>query len=117
VDDVRPWYQRADVIAIPLRIGSGIKLKTLEALSMQVPVVSTSVGTEGIEMQPGQEALVADTPEKFADNLIMLLQDRTNAIEMVRKARQLVQTKYDWRIITSQFEHQLIEISNSRSRV
>jgi sugar transferase (PEP-CTERM/EpsH1 system associated) len=66
VPDVRPYLYAASVFVVPLLVGGGTRLKILEAMSAGIPVVSTSVGCEGLQVQPGRHLLVADTPEDFA---------------------------------------------------
>jgi len=114
VPDVRPYYAQASLAVIPLRLGSGLKLKTLEAFAMEVPVVSTSVGCEGIVAQDGQHLLVASTPETFADKVIWLLEHPDQAYFMARRARQLVEEQYDWQAITKSFEAYLLRIVGTK---
>jgi glycosyltransferase involved in cell wall biosynthesis len=66
VDDVEPYYQRATVAVVPLHSGGGTRLKVIEALARGVPLVSTSFGIAGIDVDPGQDVLVADDPATFA---------------------------------------------------
>ena len=75
VDDVRPYIAEAAVYVVPLRAGGGTRLKIFEALAMQKPVVSTTVGAEGLALTPGQEFIAADDPDTFAREVIALLKD------------------------------------------
>lgn len=104
VEDVRPYYDAAGAVVIPLRIGSGMKLKTLEAFAMGVPVVSTTVGAEGIAVRDGEELLIADSPREFADRVVELARHPERGDELARRARALVEREYDWRIIGARFE-------------
>ena len=72
VDDVRPYVHRAAVFAVPLRMGSGTRLKVLEGLSMGKPMVSTSLGCEGIDLVHGEHLLIADDATTFADAVLDL---------------------------------------------
>jgi glycosyltransferase involved in cell wall biosynthesis len=76
VTDVRPYLRRASVVVAPLRIGSGTRLKVVEGLAMAKPMVSTTVGCEGIDVHSGEHLLVADAPDDFADAVVLLLRDR-----------------------------------------
>lgn len=100
VDDVRPYYERTSVCVVPLRAGGGTRLKILEAMALGRPVVSTRIGCEGINVTDGEHILLAETPEEFADKVVWLITDRTLREYIVRNARQLVETQYDWEIIT-----------------
>ncbi|MBI5034336.1 MAG: glycosyltransferase [Chloroflexi bacterium] len=104
VPDTRPYVADAAVYIVPLRMGSGTRLKVLEAMAMGKAIVSTSRGVEGIELVPGRDALIADTPAEFARTVIDLLHDPVRCRELGRNARDLVVNKYDWRTIIPQFE-------------
>jgi len=96
VDDLQPFYFRAGVCIAPLLSGSGTRLKILEAMSFGNPVVSTSIGSEGLNMIAGKHLLVADEPLAFAGRIIALLQDK-ELFEKVRiNARKLVCSDYEW---------------------
>lgn len=100
VDDVRPYMARSGVFVVPLRSGSGTRLKILSAMAMEIPVVSTTIGAEGLKMKHGEHILIADTPEKFSEAVITLLQDRALADSIARNARELVEQAYSWEVIT-----------------
>lgn len=72
VADVRPYYRGAFVVVVPLRLGSGTRLKILETMAAGVPVVSTTLGAEGLEAKPGEEILIADTAEDTAEAIVRL---------------------------------------------
>lgn len=94
VDDLTPSYQAADVVAVPLHHGSGTRLKLLEAFALGRPVVSTTVGAEGIDARPDQHLLVADDPAAFAAALVRAAEPATRDA-LVASARQLVAQTYD----------------------
>ncbi len=73
VDDVRPYIERAAAYIVPIRIGGGTRLKIYEAMAMEKPVVSTTIGAEGLPVNDGQELLLADTPAAFAAAVVRLL--------------------------------------------
>jgi len=75
VDDVRPYIARSQVFIIPLRAGTGIRGKALEAMAMRRPIVTTAIGVEGIHLRNGESALFAETPEAFAQSVIRLFRD------------------------------------------
>ncbi len=110
VKDLRPYRNRARVFVSPVRLGSGLRTKVLEAMAGGVPVVSTSLGMAGIEAQTGVNCLVADTPELFTQSVEWLLTDRVLAAQMVRNARELVAKKYSLEKGLNRFEAILTSI-------
>jgi sugar transferase (PEP-CTERM/EpsH1 system associated) len=101
VDDVRPYYGRSTVCVVPLRAGGGTRLKILEAMALGRPVVSTTIGCEGLEVTDGVHLLIADSPESFAEKTLHLLQDKSLQESLTWRARQLVTTHYDWEVIAA----------------
>ena len=104
VPDVRPYITKSEVMVVPLRMGSGTRLKVLEGLAMAKPVVSTSVGCEGINVRADEHLRIADTPEAFANAVIALQEEREAAQAMGRRGRALVVEHYSWASITDQLE-------------
>jgi len=104
VDDVRPYMEEAAVYIVPLRVGGGSRLKILEALSMQMPVVSTAIGAEGLDVTPGEDILIADTPEDFTAAVASVLDDTDRAESLSRKGRHLVEAKYQWHVMADRLE-------------
>jgi glycosyltransferase involved in cell wall biosynthesis len=96
VEDVRPYMQKARVFLCPVRLGSGLRVKILEAMAAGVPVVSTSLGAEGIPLHTGDNALLADTPEMMAENIVLLLEDETLRTSIIRQARTLMEDRFAW---------------------
>ena len=93
--DLRPVIAKAAVCVVPLRIGSGTRLKILEAGAMGKAMVSTTVGAEGLDFVPGREILIADDPAEFARNVIELLRDPARRKAMGEAARHRVLQDYD----------------------
>lgn len=110
VDDVRPFIDRASVYIVPLRMGSGTRLKILEAMAMQIPVVTTSIGCEGIEVGHGTNAFLESAPEAFADRVVRLMKDADLRRTTVRSAYDLVSSRYDWSIVGEQVERAYCEL-------
>ncbi len=99
VDDVRPFYARAAAVIVPLRVGSGTRLKILEAMAAGVPVISTTRGAEGLDVEHGRHILLADTPQEFAAAVRNLLASPETAARLAADARNLVRQVYDWAIL------------------
>jgi len=96
VDDIRPYLQQAKVFVCPVRLGSGLRVKLLEAMAAGVPVVSTTLGAEGIPLHTGENCMLADKPEIMAENIEMLLSDEDLRKAIARQARTLVQDRFSW---------------------
>jgi glycosyltransferase involved in cell wall biosynthesis len=96
VADVRPFLARSAAMAVPLRIGGGSRVKILEAFAAGLPVVSTRVGAEGLDVQAGRELLIADTVEEQARALTEVLARPEEARDRAERARQLARERYDW---------------------
>jgi glycosyltransferase involved in cell wall biosynthesis len=101
VADLGPLLDQSAVLVVPVHSGSGMRVKILEAFARGVPVVSTTVGVEGIEAQPGEHLLVADEPLAFAAAVNRLLQDAREASRLALAGRALVESRYDWRVCLS----------------
>lgn len=99
VDDIRPWVSRATACVVPLRAGGGTRLKVLEAFAMGKPLVSTTMGCEGIDVAEADAALLADTPPAFAAAVVRVLTDAPLRLRLASAGRQLARDRYDWRAI------------------
>ncbi len=106
VREIKPYFAEATVFVVPLRIGSGTRLKILEALAMGKAIVSTSVGAEGLDLKNGEEIFIADEPEAFADAVTRLLTDTSLRRRIGENGRARVEQDYDWRSIGEKL-HQL----------
>jgi polysaccharide biosynthesis protein PslH len=104
VEDVRPYVHDASVYIVPLRVGSGTRLKIFEAMAMGKAVVSTSIGAEGLPVQDGKNIILADKPEEFARAVVTLLKDSVARGELGRAARQLVEREYSWACVAARFD-------------
>jgi glycosyltransferase involved in cell wall biosynthesis len=104
VEDTRPYLQRAEVAVVPLRAGSGTRLKILEAFAAGIPVVSTTIGSEGIAAQHGRHLLIADSAESFCHAVERLHADAGLRAELAGQARRLVKEAYDWDTIAGAVE-------------
>ncbi|MGH9253429.1 MAG: glycosyltransferase, partial [Vicinamibacterales bacterium] len=110
VEDVRPWITEAAVYVVPLRAGSGTRLKILEALAMGKAVVSTTVGAEGLALEPGRHFVPADEPAAFADAVVALLRDREKRLALGQAGRSLVEAGNAWPMVARDFEQHCEEV-------
>ncbi len=101
VEDVRPYVHRSAVFAVPLRMGSGTRLKVLEGLSMGKPMVSTAVGCEGIEVRDREHLLIADGADAFADAVLEVMGNETLARTLARNGRNLMLERYRWESVVA----------------
>ncbi len=99
VPDIRPYIARCKVFVVPLKSGSGTRLKILSAMAMGIPVVSTSIGAEGLDVTSGKDIMLVDTPEAFSSAVLQLLCSEELADEIRTNAIKLVRKKYAWKCI------------------
>jgi len=103
VDDIRPWVQGSLACVVPLREGGGTRIKILEAMALGTPVIATTKGAEGLEIEPEEHFLIADDPIGFARETVRLIRDEKLWRRMVTQARCLVEQRYDWGGIGQRF--------------
>jgi glycosyltransferase involved in cell wall biosynthesis len=104
VDDIRPYIAAASVYVVPLLTGGGTRLKVLEAMALGKPLVSTTLGCEGIDARSGQDLILADAPQDFGAQVVGLLRDASRREALGRSARAFVQRCFDWPIVTAPLE-------------
>ena len=114
VDDLRPSYDEATVVIVPLTWGAGTRLKILEALSLGKAVVSTSVGAEGLSLTRGSDLLVADTPAEFADACSRLIEDPAARRRLGEAGRATVNSRHTWDVVAPALESAL-ELATERA--
>jgi polysaccharide biosynthesis protein PslH len=104
VPDVRPYYDGASVVVVPLLVGGGTRLKIFEAMAMQKAIVSTTIGAEGLPLVHGEHILLADTPADFAGAVIGLLHSAEERARLVDSSHQLVVERFGTETIARQFD-------------
>lgn len=116
VQDIRDVLKKSAACIVPLREGGGSRLKILEAMAAGVPVVSTSMGAEGIEVVSGEHLLIADTPESFVDAIARMLGDHSLRESLRSAARALVEQRYSWESIGARFVEMVESVADRTPR-
>jgi glycosyltransferase involved in cell wall biosynthesis len=99
VPDLTPYLEQAAIMVVPVRAGGGMRVRILEAFAQAIPVVTTTIGLEGIDARPGEDVLVADTPAGFAAAVVRLLQDESLQSRLAANGRRLAEQRYDWKVV------------------
>lgn len=113
VDSIEEYYEKCDVIFVPIFSGGGVKVKLLEALGYGKIVITTTKGLEGTDFKPDVHVLVADTPNEFAKKCIDVFNYPEKYEEMRRRAHNFVTNKYSWDGIVGKFEKELLKLENN----
>ena len=115
VPDVTEYYSKAEVAIVPLRSGGGTRLKILEAMALGVPVVSTSIGCEGLELENGDHLLVTDDPDGFANAVVEVIKNKELRKALIRASRERMEKQYDWRKIAALQDQLYINLARNNS--
>ncbi len=114
VPDVRPLVARSWLEVVPLRLGSGTRLKVLEALALGTPVVTSSKGVEGLDLEHGRHLFIADTPADFAATTTLLLSQPALRARLAAMGRQAVRERYDWQVIGARLNDLICETAKRK---
>jgi sugar transferase (PEP-CTERM/EpsH1 system associated) len=117
VEDVRTYIAKSSVYVVPIRVGGGTRLKILDAMAMGKAIISSSIGCEGIEVRDGENIVIADDPEKFAEKIIQLLRNKSLRNRLEIAARETAVKYYSWSHIAPKLEaiySQLATLSKDR---
>ena len=115
VEDTRPYIEKSAVYVVPLRMGGGTRLKIMEALAVKKPIVTTSIGCEGIDVVNGETILISDDPDEFASRVIELFENPKRAIDLTDKGYELVKNLYRWESIGLQMDQAYNELAGQHS--
>lgn len=116
VPDPTPYLRRAALMVVPLRAGGGMRVKILNALAQGIPVVSTTLGCEGIAVTPGWDALLGDTPETFAAQVLRVLNDPDLGRRLAVNGRRLVEREYDYRPVCHALDPVYAQVTTGREQ-
>ena len=109
MDDVRPYLAQAAALIVPLRVGGGTRLKILDAMASGTAVVSTSIGCEGLGLQPEREILTGDSPERFAAQVARVCTDPTLRRTLEEAGRRRAESQYAWPQIGQRYTELLLD--------
>jgi glycosyltransferase involved in cell wall biosynthesis len=104
IPDLVPYFEQAALMVIPVRAGGGMRVRILEAFAQSIPVVTTTIGLEGIDALPGEDVLVADTPTDFAEAVLRLLRDTSLQTQLGINGRHLAESRYDWHVVLKKMD-------------
>ena len=104
LQDIRPAIQKSWISIVPLRVGGGTRIKILESLALGTPVISTQKGVEGLDLAPGQDFILADTPEDFSKAILGLLDNAEFRKKLSTNGKIAVSQRYDWKEIGQTYD-------------
>jgi O-antigen biosynthesis protein len=110
VEDIQPLFASCALFICPIRSGSGVRVKLLEAFATGIPVVSTTLGAEGLAREDGEFCALADDAESFATRTVQLLKDSELAGQMAARARREVTANWDMAVVTSRLVEKYREL-------
>ncbi|MCR4658775.1 MAG: glycosyltransferase [Bacteroidales bacterium] len=112
VDDMRKCYAQSKVFVAPMRIGSGLQNKLLEAMSMQLPCITTSLANASLGAIDGSEVLVANDSQTIADAIVNLLSNESQRMALAKAGHEFVLRNYNWDVVGAKLEQILINAAN-----
>jgi glycosyltransferase involved in cell wall biosynthesis len=114
VPDLTPYLEEAALMVVPVRAGGGMRVRILEAFARGMPVVTTTVGLEGIQARVNEDVLVNDSPSGFATAVVRLLHDQKLRARLADNGRRLAETRYDWQVVLRQMDQVYQSIADQR---
>jgi glycosyltransferase involved in cell wall biosynthesis len=118
VEDITHYIEDSAMIVVPLRAGGGMRVKILDAWARGIPIISTRIGCEGIEVRSGENILVADTPLDFAQAVVQVIRNKELAQRLAENGRRWVEERYDWRAVYRKLDevYEGLQVSGHRSQ-
>lgn len=110
IEDAEEYYIKSRVSFIPLKFGSGMKVKVLESMYRGMPMVLTSIGAEGIALRSGEDAFIADEPQVFAEKVNQLLEDEIVWKKFRNNSRNIAEEKYTWSSLFKEMNKELEKV-------
>jgi glycosyltransferase involved in cell wall biosynthesis len=112
-DDMREIAGQCCLTVVPLRLGGGTRIKILDAFAMGIPVISTSLGCEGLEVEDGKHIVIRDEPEAFAQSVLQVISDPLRAECLRTNGRKFTEDRYDWEKIFGRMEDELFNVTQT----
>lgn len=116
VEDLEPEFQNAKLFIVPLRFGSGIKVKVVSAMYRGLPCITTSIGAEGLQVENGKHLLIAEDKEAFSQAIFKLINDATTWQTLSVESRKLAQEKYSWQAVFHAIDQSIAAMNNNAAR-
>ena len=110
VDDVRPYLERTGICIVPLFIGGGMRVKILEVMSSGRPVITTSIGAEGIDYREGQDILIADDESGFIEKIHYLIENNGEKEKIINNGKRLIENEYTWEKVIFKYKKYIAEV-------
>ena len=104
VPDLVPYLEESALMVVPVRAGGGMRVRILEAFAYGMPVVTTTLGLEGIQAQVDEDVFVADTPNAFTNAVCRLMEDKNLQTHLSMQARRLAENRYDWKVVLKKLD-------------
>lgn len=104
VDDMRPWYARAKVFIAPMQIGTGLQNKVMEAMAMQLPVITSPLANQALKAKPGTELLIGNNPSDYAQHILSLLNDHEQSNKLSISGFNFVMEHFQWSSVCLRLE-------------
>jgi len=114
VPDLDPFLAAASVSIVPLRVGGGTRLKILNALAHGIPTVSTTIGAEGLALEPGRDLLLGDEPDAFARQVAALIGDESLRARLRENGRRTVTARYSWQALAPSLEAAVDKVDRAK---
>lgn len=111
VPDVRPYIAAGELFIVPLRIGGGSRIKIYEAMAMDRPVISTTIGAEGLPLTADKDIAIGDSPAEFAEQVSRLLKDKVAQQQISRSGYELVTQNYQWKNVAVKLRDHCLELA------
>jgi len=112
VDDLKKIYKSSRIICCPILTGGGTRVKIIEAAAYEKPIVTTTIGLEGIKMSDGKEVLIRDDAESFANACVQLLKDRSLCIQLGKAARKVAEQEYNRKKVIGKIQDHILSVFN-----
>jgi glycosyltransferase involved in cell wall biosynthesis len=113
VPDLNPYMDQAAIMVVPVRVGGGMRVRILEGFARAMPMVTTTIGLEGIDARLGSDIIVEDTEDAFAKSVVKLFNDPNMQKQLAENGRKLAEDRYDWQAVLETLGSLYADIHNN----